>query len=253
VSNAAAGGESAHVLNLRANQDYIVDLPSSPLSSRGGLVIEGGHNVVLIGGEIDIPMQPGASPSIYSRRGLYLTGQTGTVHVEGLLIRGADLSEGIDLDERLGAVVQIENVRIEGLHARDEQGFTDNHPDALQSWAGPAELRVDRLSASSDYQGIFLVPNQFGTQPPPRQVNLSHVDLRGARCCYGYLLWQTGSFPVHTDDVWAIPHPGRSMAQTLWPSPEKWSGVRDGAPPGGEFVPAGAVGTSYESPGYSGE
>jgi len=32
-------------------------MPARALS--GGLVIQGGHNVVLIGGEIDVPMQPG--------------------------------------------------------------------------------------------------------------------------------------------------------------------------------------------------
>ena len=246
-----AGGDSGHVLRLRPSQDYIVKMPSEPLSGSGGLVIEGGHNVVLIGGEIDVPMQAGDPPSIPSRRGLYLTSQTGTVHIEGLLIQGPDLSDGIDLDESLGAVVQIENVRVEDVHARDESGFTDNHPDVLQTWAGPAELRVDRLTGSTDYQGMFLAPNQFGTQPPPREVVLSHVDLRAAACCYGYLLWQSGSFPLYTNDVWVTLHPSRTMSSSLWPSPDNWSGVSEGTPPGGEFVPTGVAGASYESPGYS--
>jgi hypothetical protein len=205
--------------------------------------------LVLIGGQIDVPMQPGDSPSPDARRGLYLTGQTGTAHVEGLLIRGPDLSEGIDLSEPDAAVVQIENVRVEGVHARDESGFSDNHPDVLQTWAGPAELRVDRLSGSTDYQGLFLTPEQYG--PAPRAVSLSHVDLRAAKCCYGYLLWQQGSFPIHTDDVWITAHPSRSLAQSLWPSPAPWGPVSEGTPPGGEFVPAGVAGGSYVSPGYS--
>jgi hypothetical protein len=250
AADSTASGDSEHVLRLRPDQDYRVRMPDAPLTGRGGLVIQGGHNVVLIGGEIDIPMQAG-DPSSDSRRGLYLNDQTGTVHIEGLLIRGADLSEGIDLSEPLGAVVQIENVRVEGVHARDESGFTDNHPDVLQTWAGPAELRVDRLSGSTDYQGLFLAPNQFGSQPPPRQVTLSHVDLRGASCCYGFLLWQQGSFPIHTDDVWITPHPSRSLAHSLWPSPAPWGGVSQGTPPDGEFVPPGVAGASYESPGYS--
>jgi hypothetical protein len=228
-------------------------MPDTPLTGRGGLVIEGGHNVVLIGGEIDIPMQPGNPPSSDSRRGLYLNNQTGTVHVEGLLIQGPDLSEGINLSEPLGAVVQIENVRVDDVHARDEAEFSDNHPDVLQTWAGPAELRVDRLSGSSGYQGLFLAPNQFGSQPPPRQVTLSHVDLRGTatpKPCYCFLLWKDGSFPINTEDVWLMPHPGDEFSHTLWPSAAQWSKVRRGPPPGGEFVPAGVAGTSYASPGY---
>jgi hypothetical protein len=254
AADSAAGGDSDHFLRLRPNQDYLVRMPDTPLTGEGGLTIEGGHNVVLIGGEIDIPMQPGNPPSSDSRRGLYLIGQTGTVHVEGLLIQGPDLSEGIDLDERLGAVVQVENVRVQGVHARDESGFTDNHPDVLQTWAGPAELRVDRLSGSTDYQGFFLAPNQFGAQPPPK-VTLSHVDLRGTRPpqrCNCFLLWQAGSFPISTEEVWLTPHPGDQLAHTQWPSPRPWGGVSGGSPPGGEFVPPGVAGTSYRSPGYSG-
>jgi hypothetical protein len=225
-------------------------MPDTPLTGRGGLVIEGGRNVVLIGGEIDIPMQAGHAPSSDSRRGLYLNDQTGTVHVEGLLIRGADLSEGIDLSEPLGAVVQIENVRVEGVHARDESGFSDNHPDVLQTWAGPAELRVDRLSGSTDYQGFFLAPDQFGIQASPRQVLLSRVDLRGTSCCYGYLLWLEGSFPMQLNDVWVTPHPPRTLSQSLYPTPTSWTGAREGSPPNGQFVPAGVAGSSYISPGY---
>jgi hypothetical protein len=252
AADATASGDSAHVLRLRPNQDYRVRMPDTPLTGRGGLVIEGGRNVVLIGGEIDIPMQPGSAPSSDSRRGLYLNDQTGTVHVEGLLIRGPDLSEGINLSEPLGAVVQIENVRVEGVHARDESGFSDNHPDVLQTWAGPAELRVDRLSGSTDYQGLFLAPNEFGSQPPPRQVLLSHVDLRPTTManCSCLMLWKGGSFPMQLDDVWVIPHPSTNLAHTLWPSPIQWGGVRDGTPPGGQFVPVGVAGLSYISPGY---
>jgi hypothetical protein len=250
ASSASGSGDNPHQLNLSPARDYLVRMPPGALE--GGLTIKGGHNVVLIGGEIDIPMQPGNPPSIDSRRGLYLTDQTGTVHVEGLLLGGADLSEGIDLSEPLGATVQIENVRVEGVHARNESLFSDNHPDVLQTWAGPAELRVDRLSGSTDYQGLFLAPNEFGSQPPPRQVVLSHVDLRPTTManCSCLMLWKGGSFPMQLDDVWVIPHPSTNLAHTLWPSPIQWGGVRDGTPPGGQFVPVGVAGLSYISPGY---
>jgi len=248
AGDAPRSGDIAHQLTLSPTRDYLVRMPARALS--GGLVIQGGHNVVLIGGEIDVPMQPGDPPSSNSRRGLYLTGQTGTVHIEGLSIQGPDLSEGINLSEDKGAAVQLENIRVEGVHARDESGFTDNHPDVLQTWAGPAELRVDRLSGSTDYQGFFLAPNEFGSQPPPRQVLLSRVDLRGANCCYGYLLWLEGSFPIHLDDVWVTPHPPTTLLHSLFPTPTAWSGVREGSPPVGQFVPAGVAGSSYISPGY---
>src|SRR4051812_23666132 len=60
-------------LTLDPGRDYVVQMPHSPV--RGGVSIAGGHNVVLIGGEIDIPPQ-GRRASIDSRRGLLLKAQT---------------------------------------------------------------------------------------------------------------------------------------------------------------------------------
>ena len=48
----------------------------------------------------------------YDRWTLYLRDQTGTVHIEGLLIYGSDLSEGIQINAPQ-ATVQIVNVRVE--------------------------------------------------------------------------------------------------------------------------------------------
>ena len=106
-------------LKLDVTKDYIVKLPADrPLTASGGLIIDGGRNVVVIGGEISIPYQ-GPVPAANARRGLYLKGQTGTIHIEGVLIGGSDLNEGIDLDERLGATVQLQNVRIASTIPRD--------------------------------------------------------------------------------------------------------------------------------------
>ena len=240
---------SDRTLELDPGRDYRVDMPDEPLSGPGGLSITGGRNVVLIGGTIDIALN-GAEPAITARRGLFLQGQTGTVHVEGLLIRGRDLSEGIDLDQRAGATVQLQNIRVEGVHALDEKHFSDNHPDVVQTWAGPAELRVDRLTGSTDYQGFFLHPTQF-IREPPRLFDLRHVEIEGGPTSQ-YLLWQAAPFPLDIADVWIRPARGRPPAQTLWPAPEAWRGVRTGAPPGGDFVPAGVAGADYAPPGYSG-
>lgn len=92
----------------------------------------GGRNIVIIGGEIVIPWQ-GENPDIPSRTMLKLKASTGIVHIEGLLGRGDDISEGIQIAAP-DAIVQIQNVRIEGIHARDQVEFTDNHPDIIQTW-----------------------------------------------------------------------------------------------------------------------
>jgi len=146
-------------------------------------------------------------------------------------------------------VVQLENVRVEGVHARDESGFTDNHPDVLQTWAGPAELRVDRLSGSTDYQGFFLAPNEFGSQPPPRQC------CSPASTCEGRI---AARLPALAGGI--VPDsPRRRLGDT--PSAHDpvalalshTHGVErceEGSPPVGQFVPAGVAGSSYISPGY---
>jgi hypothetical protein len=242
------------VLTLSTRRDYIVRLPRAGLRGLRGLVIEGGHNVVLIGGRITVPRPTRAYPhDDRLRRGLYLKGQTGTVHVEGLLIDGPGLWEGINLDERLGAIVQLENIRIEPIRADDEIGFTDNHPDLIQTWAGPAELRVDRLTGATDYQAFMLAPREYGTQAAPRRFVFRHVDVvaKSAHPCNCQMLWAFGSFPLVVAGVWLRPHPHLTVPQSVVPKDGRWSAVHGGRPPGGSFVPRGVAGPRYRSPGYA--
>jgi hypothetical protein len=240
---------SHNLITLNPHHDYVIKMPSSAL--REPLSIAGGHNVVMIGGEINIP-RLGKHASIDARRGLLLKGQTGVAHVEGLLIRGKGLTEGIDLDQRLHATVQIENVRIVGVHARDEKNFSDNHPDVIQTWAGPARLYVDRLTGSTDYQGLFLNPQQFGGRKNrPRLFSFSHVNIAGLPTAR-YLLWRGSPFRIRLSDFWLKPSRARPAAQSMWPSPKVWPGVQLGVPASGDFVPVRRVGVHYVSPGYTG-
>jgi hypothetical protein len=234
-------------LNLDPARDYVVTFPRSAVTGTGGVIIAGGHNVVVIGGHISIPWQ-GPAPPADSRRGLYLKDQTGTVHVEGVLIDGDDLGEGIDLDERRGATVQLENVRIVGVHGRDEVNHTDGHPDVIQSWGGPAELRVDRLTGTTTYQGIFLNPTQYTASARTNVARLSNVNIRTTTSS-GYLLWQASAFPLDIADVW-LTAPGRGPRLLEWPSATAWAGASVGTPPEGDFVPAGQADDGYFSPGY---
>src|SRR5919197_2210166 len=194
---------SNHVLKLDPTRDYLIRMPATKLSVLGGLVIVGGHDVVLVGGEITIPSWGASHPT--DNRGLYLKEQTGTVHVEGLLIHdsGGALSEGIDVNAP-EAIVQLENVRVERLHARDEAGFSDSHPDLIQSWAGPAELRVDRFTGTTDYQGFYLAPQELGGRSQPRRIDLRRVNVETTASAR-YLLWQVGNAPLRLQDVWIRP------------------------------------------------
>jgi hypothetical protein len=242
--------DSNHNLKLDSSKDYRIKMPATPLAVKGGLTISGGRNVVLIGGAIEAVDSP--AEQRLAHRGLYLKGQTGTVHIEGLHIGGANLSEGINLDQREGAIVQIQNVRIEKVHG----SFSGHHADLLQTWAGPAELRIDRLTGSTDYQGFFLLPNQHFKGAPPRRWDLRHINISGSDKS-AYLLWRQikPAYPVRVRDVWVRPNPKKQERdQFLWPKPSSgdrsWQDVQVGLPPGGDFVPAGVAGISYSSPGY---
>lgn len=260
-------------VRLEPGQDYLLRMPRT---IRGGVSIRGGRNVVLIGGHIDIPTQPGSAPTISSRRGLYILEQTGTVHVEGLLITGEDLSEAIQLAAP-DAIVQLVNIAAYGVHARDQVNFSDNHPDLVQPWGGTAVLRIDYFSGSSDYQGAFLSPD-FNTVLG--EVRLSHVSFEGLPTAR-YLFWvaqNTRVGAVHLDQVWIdVPaqRPG-GFGKSVWPDVQSplypptistdlagnpiafWTRstspihgwITEGTPPNGHFVPSECVGIGYQSPGY---
>jgi hypothetical protein len=225
------------VYELNPGRDYRVVFPARPVDHP--VVLSGGRNVVVIGGEINIADQ-GPDPSINQRRGLFLRKQTGVVHIEGLLITGEDLSEGIQIDAP-DAVVQLQNVRVEHIRARDQVEFTDNHPDIVQPWGGVGELRIDGLTGQTDYQGLFLQSDYS----PIGSVVLRRVNI-DADPTGRYLLWTSGDFELTLDRVFVTPAPGRSFERTLWPDVGAWGGVVEGSPPDGDFVPADVVGFAYD-------
>jgi hypothetical protein len=275
-------GQDPYVLNLNTGQDYIVTLPAAGL--HGTLEINGGHNVVLTGGEIVVPSSANQSDNGAdgSDTALYVRGSTGVVHLEGLLLRGeANVQfDGIDVNAP-EAVVQVENVRMSELYGSQ----TTEHADAIQTWGGAKALDIDRLTADGDYQGLTINPNNGNsvTSSDIENVNLT-VDPRPAALAEssvggGIMLWLTtetstcNARPVKLSNVYIDNESGRvPSTETIWPSPTSglpcaavisggrasWPGlpvsgsVSLSAPPAGSFVPAGVAGLSYLSPGYLG-
>ena len=155
------------------------------------------------------------------------------------------------------ATVQLENLRATGLRG----SYDTNHTDIVQPWGGVARLRVDRLSGTTNYQGIFNQPDQGPIGP----VDLRHVDLSydnvGARTG-GYLLWLTNGCSAATTTLTDVYVKGRtrldarvdgvaaarrgddcpaSIVQNVasWPALPITGVARWGAPPGGPFVDRG--------------
>jgi hypothetical protein len=246
---------------LDKTKDYIIDLGSE--THVGAVKLSGGRNVTMIGGHIALPTTSTQVVALNIRAGV------GTVHVEGVEIDG---TSGHEMDaiaiQAPDANVQVENVRAEGLLG----SFDTNHSDVIQPWGGVKALRVDRLTADSNYQGIYTRPDQgaIGT------VDLRHVDMAfndsAASSSGGFLLWMTNGCdmaPTSLSDVYIKPRSGKTIGAAVWPPstdancPAKVSAntvtwpslpvigtVTGGIPEGGSFVPAGSVGSGYSSPGY---
>ena len=182
-------------LKLNRSKDYIVVMPSS--TKLGGTSIDGGRNVVIVGGHLTVPPQllPTADAD-RQRRALYVKDTAGTVHIEGLLIDGSGggQSDGIAISAP-DAIVQVQNTRIVGLRG----GESTWHADLIQPWGGVKELRVDRLTGSSTYQGLHIAPDL----KPIGGSTLSRVNLSSAEGPLdrgGYMLWMTrGSDSVRGD------------------------------------------------------
>lgn len=233
-------------IKLDQSKDYVLHMPSTPLINRGGIVsIWGGHNVVLIGGEVHVPKDAKGWAG-----GFYIHFCTGTFHLEGVAVTGEDqaLKEGINLDERYpGSMVQIENVRVGIAYG----SFKTNHAQCIQTWAGPPALRIDHFTGHTTYQGFFLLPDQHAPGQELRLFDFRNVNLWGG----GFVLWIQSDPPVplHTENIWIKSDPKRWPNLTLWPqgsSDTIWKGVKPGDPPDGDFVPEGVAGCGYHSPGY---
>ena len=236
---------TATSLNLDDRKDYIIKLPTDgPLKNPNGLVIVGGHNVVLIGGSISVGAGVKTS-SGEGRRGAYFKNQTGTMYVEGLRLLSPPnqpLYEGINLSQDAGATVVIQNTVVEKVVG----SYDGWHADGIQTWAGPDKLLVDRVTITTGYQGMFLTPGQLGKKRP-ELFDLRHIDIHGTSES-AYLLWRDSDVPTRVQDVAVRSDSRTSRDQLMWPKGDPtWASVSVGQ--AAEEYGASA-GVGYKSPGY---
>jgi hypothetical protein len=273
-------GLDPDLLKLSTSKDYILKMPAGV--DTGTLEIDGGHNVVVIGGQITVPSTANQNDNGAddTDTAIYVKGSTGTVHIEGMLINGQTntMFDGIDINAPQ-ATVQVENVRVTGLWG----SYTSEHSDAIQTWGGVKVLRVDDFSAQGDYQGLSVDPTSYGSvgsgqfqnvdltaEPPPAALASKYSP-------GGVMLWLTTGTCTTTAMSFAnvyVDNATNSIpsGSTVWPSTTStlpcraqqtgnavsWPGLPTikgsvilGAPPTGSFVPAGSVGVGYQTPGYA--
>jgi hypothetical protein len=238
-------------LELLPDRDYRIVLPDTPITLDGGLEIRGGRNIVLFGGEIVVPPESEA-PKDSERTGLLLKDQFGTAYVEGVKISGQDLAEGINLDQRYGATVILQNIEVGLVHG----SYEGHHADILQTWAGPRTLLVDGLRGTTQYQGLFLLPQQFIDDEPER-FDLRRIlivgDTSGPEGQAAYLLWTDAPATwLSTQDI-VLVDPRDDLEGMIKPYGPWEDGVRLSKTTDDAVLPAGTPGVGYVSPGYQGE
>ena len=267
--------------SLPDDEDFVIELPSVPLPCP--LDVRGGRNLVIRGGEIFIPKTNESPRNPELHRGLYLTNQTGVVHVEGVRLGGAELSVPIVLNESRGATVQLQRVRADRIFT-DYPDWGPLHADCIQTWAGPTVLRVDGFTCTTDYFGLQLSPTQYGDNDLtwPEYMEFRHMNFRPWRedDLTRFMFWRTRTvarkdwWPITFDDVWTQPGyegAGTEAALTCYSGnykatiPEnggiwqevshdqncgQWPKFGFGQPPDGDFVRGRDIGLGYRSPGY---
>lgn len=275
ASGGANGSTTGCRRNLSAGQDYIVVMPNTPITQNGGVYLNGGRNIVIIGGEIfdSTVTQPG-DPT-WMQIGLYLTNVTGTVHIEGMYIHGPGCGDGIDIGNGCqNATIHVQNTRINNMNPTVNP--PGSHPDSLQTWCGPDFFGCYQCTFISSGTIRTFQPNEFATTP----IGSTHFERQNWVAQQNqptpatYALWDNKGtpawWPEYHDDIWFYTDPNHPRASThsiyrdgdcltcFNPpgyGPITGSNINFGMRPTGDWVvnPASdptACGTGYVSPGY---
>ena len=226
------------------------------------VLIRGGRRVVVMGLTINVDDVAGWTTSSESSTcGLelqtYPSNGTGAAadaefYIEGLLVQGNTLTQGIRLNAQSHAVklvnYHVAGVRFDDCDHRDgTNGRSTNHPDAIQAYNGAFKsLDIDGMTAYSGYQGIFLrIGDSAGypTDADARPVTMRRTDLHAIEFTgsdgYDYaghrMLWNYGHlgttlFPITLDeDTYTDTYPSGSSG--VWVKGH----IHNGWQPGGFY------------------
>lgn len=197
-------------------KDYIIDLGSSPVHLPIGLNLRGGRNVVCIGGTVDVEDGFVHTNGETMRRALYLYGQVGTIHIEGVYFTSSTqgtLTEGVNMDQRAGARVVLQHLKFDHF----EGSYSGHHADGIQTWAGPDELFLDDIYFSTGYQGAFMLPlQQWSAGTLPTKWDWRRVSFKGNSQA-GYAIWShSEAYPWDFSDVQVRVEGRSTRGQILW-------------------------------------
>lgn len=216
--NVGLGGSGYYRLDNQ--RDYNVVLPSS--RRVGQVQIDGGRNITLIGGSLGNYSGGGVALLFFTDNGTDGPAVLGrTIHVAHL---NEDLSTGDMGRDAIGlmtpsAVVQLEDIHASGIHGV----YTGNHADIVQNYGPVKEIRVDRLTGTTNYQGFFIAPSPIGAAIG--KVTLNRVNLEAdanPASAYTQVLFLSNSSgqtnPVTLNQVYVNnTRSGQSAQQAVYP------------------------------------
>jgi hypothetical protein len=184
--------ESVLLLTLDDATDYVID---APYRINRNVRLEGGRNIVWIGGHIRINHKGYFADPITKRGLLLLDGvaaQNRIIHIEGLWIDGPDLNDGIALFAPK-AELRLGYYRVERDYQRSSdsfgtraapfigtemyQGHEGGHSDSLQNYGGHRGLILERATVTASITGLRF-DEQQGLQGNDNR--LKHVNVRAA-------------------------------------------------------------------------
>lgn len=147
-------------LTLNDNTDYFVKMPATPVTWNSsihlsgdrscGLQIQGGRNVVIIGGSLI-----GTQNSDNDDQAAMIISAgnvVGVVHLEGLYGFSAN---GITRVTARTTVIQ--NCHIVVRDTGDRNATSGIHPDIIQDWGGGGEIKMHRFTGYSNYTGLVAL------------------------------------------------------------------------------------------------
>lgn len=192
--------------------------------------------------------------------------------------------DGIDVNTADNGVINVntitlENIRVDGISGCS--GYSD-HADVFQPYQAPDDtVQIDGMTGVTNCQGFTVDPDlaysQWHTFPSSMTIKNANIEITSnpyPRRMHGASWWltygegcQSGLVSL-SNDYSSEPRTGLT-APSIWPNAGyhicgaryshgvvSWrdarikGSIRTGAPPGGDFVPPGAAGLGYLSPGY---
>lgn len=219
VDLSKTGGQTTW--NFSATQDVIVIGSDTPRTSQ--LKIDGGRNVVVLGGEY-APVGDSKSATIQ------IQNVTKAIHIEGVHIDSKNASQdGIAVSGAGSSQpsVTVQNSVITNIHGTQ----SGTHADVFQTWGPVGDMRFYNITGDTSYQGFFIAPQY---SPGHKSADFENVNISyNGGSGYTYQYWfldgnnQT-PYPVTLKNVYATERAGQSAeSASVWPK-EGMGAVRVG-------------------------